>query len=160
MKEFLLDLVHHQAWADAEHWKAVRAFPVALADEDMTKRLFHIHLVQAGFLSVLLRRPFDGKQFQQNLDMSHLVVTAQKNSEEFASFVETAVSDQLSEIVNVPWFKDPPMNLPVSRALIQVTMHSQYHRGQNARRLRELGGEPPATDFIVWEWKERPVPQW
>ena len=36
-------------------------------------------------------------------------------------------------------------------------MHSHYHRGQNATRLRELGGEPPMTDLIVWYWKGRPV---
>jgi uncharacterized damage-inducible protein DinB len=39
-------------------------------------------------------------------------------------------------------------------------MHSHYHRGQNATRLRELGGEPPMTDLIVWYWKGRPRPDW
>jgi uncharacterized damage-inducible protein DinB len=39
-------------------------------------------------------------------------------------------------------------------------MHSHYHRGQNATRLRELGGEPPPTDLIVWYWKGRPAPEW
>jgi uncharacterized damage-inducible protein DinB len=39
-------------------------------------------------------------------------------------------------------------------------MHSQHHRGQNATRLRELGGEPPMTDLIVWYWKGRPGPRW
>ena len=37
-----------------------------------------------------------------------------------------------------------------------MAMHSQWHRGQNAMRLRELGGEPPTTDLIVWYWKGRP----
>jgi uncharacterized damage-inducible protein DinB len=39
-------------------------------------------------------------------------------------------------------------------------MHSHYHRGQNATRLRELGGTPPTTDYIVWLWKGRPQPAW
>ena len=39
-------------------------------------------------------------------------------------------------------------------------MHSHYHRGQNATRLRELGAEPPGTDLIVWYWKSRPAPAW
>jgi uncharacterized damage-inducible protein DinB len=34
------------------------------------------------------------------------------------------------------------------------------HRGQNARRLRELGGEPPTTDLIVWIAAGRPPPDW
>ena len=35
-----------------------------------------------------------------------------------------------------------------------------YHRGQNATRLRELGGEPPLTDFVAWLWKGRPDGKW
>ncbi len=29
-------------------------------------------------------------------------------------------------------------------------LHSQYHRGQLASRIREQGGSPPSTDFVVW----------
>jgi uncharacterized damage-inducible protein DinB len=39
-------------------------------------------------------------------------------------------------------------------------MHSHYHRGQNATRLRELGGTPPNTDLIVWYWKGQPESEW
>jgi hypothetical protein len=35
------------------------------------------------------------------------------------------------------------------KALLQGAMHSHYHRGQDATRLRELGGEPPMTDMMV-----------
>jgi uncharacterized damage-inducible protein DinB len=39
-------------------------------------------------------------------------------------------------------------------------IHSHHHRGQNAAALRELGGEPPPTDLIVWYWKEKPGAPW
>jgi uncharacterized damage-inducible protein DinB len=52
------------------------------------------------------------------------------------------------------------MTLTVTEALTQCDMHSQHHRGQNATRLRELGGEPPPTDLIFWYWKGRPAPEW
>ena len=61
-----------------------------------------------------------------------------------------------NERIDIPWFKDPPLSLTVAEALTQMAMHSQWHRGQNATRLRELGGEPPTTDLIVWYWKGRP----
>jgi len=41
-------------------------------------------------------------------------------------------------------------------ALTQMAMHSQWHRGQNATRLRELGAQPPTVDLIAWYWKGRP----
>jgi uncharacterized damage-inducible protein DinB len=54
------------------------------------------------------------------------------------------------------WFKDPPLTITVAEALTQCSRHSHYHRGQNAARLRELGGEPPTTDLIVWHGKAAP----
>jgi uncharacterized damage-inducible protein DinB len=57
--------------------------------------------------------------------------------------------DRMEEIIDVPWFK-PPAKISVRHALTQAAMHSHYHRGQNATRLRELGGVPPMTDFIIW----------
>jgi uncharacterized damage-inducible protein DinB len=43
---------------------------------------------------------------------------------------------------------------------MQAAMHSHYHRGQNATRLRELGGVPPATDFIMWVRNGQPNARW
>jgi uncharacterized damage-inducible protein DinB len=107
----------------------MQAYSQSLQDEDIAKRLFHIHLVQSGFLSVILSHPIDRKQFQENLDMAKCVATTGKNNEEFATFLNGADSRQLERIVNIPWFKEPPLNLQVSHALIQACMHSQYHRG-------------------------------
>jgi uncharacterized damage-inducible protein DinB len=52
------------------------------------------------------------------------------------------------------------LRLTVTEALTQCAMHSHYHRGQNATRLRELGGEPPATDLSVWYWRGRLAADW
>ena len=67
---------------------------------------------------------------------------------------------RLAESLDIPWFKDPPLTLRVEEALAQCSMHSHYHRGQNAIRLREVGGEPPMTDYIYWLWKGRPHAAW
>ena len=80
--------------------------------------------------------------------------------EEMAGFMEAVSEARLDERIEMPWFKDPPLAITVTEALTQGAMHSHYHRGQNATRLRELGGEPPGTDLIVWYWKGRPAPDW
>jgi uncharacterized damage-inducible protein DinB len=66
---------------------------------------------------------------------------------------------RLTEIIEVPWFQ-PPLKISVRHALMQAAMHSHYHRGQNATRLRELGGVPPGTDFIVWLRDVQPAARW
>lgn len=48
----------------------------------------------------------------------------------------------------------------LGETMIQVAMHSQYHRGQINTRLRELGAEPPLVDYIAWIWFGRPDAAW
>jgi hypothetical protein len=44
------DLWKHHAWADAEHWCAFAAFPVALEDRALLERLHHLHLTQSAWV--------------------------------------------------------------------------------------------------------------
>ncbi len=39
---------------------------------------------------------------------------------------------------------------PLCDVLLHVLLHSAYHRGQVAAAVREAGGQPAATDYIVW----------
>jgi hypothetical protein len=49
MHSLLRDLYGHQAWADAEQWRAVHAYAPASADTAIRERLHHMHLVQRAF---------------------------------------------------------------------------------------------------------------
>jgi uncharacterized damage-inducible protein DinB len=46
--------------------------------------------------------------------------------------------------------------LPPWVVLRQVINHAAYHRGQVAAKLKRLGVEPPATDFIFWAFEQIP----
>ena len=162
MSCLIKDLLGHQAWADAEHWRAVRSHPVACADEVIRKRLQHIHQVQRMFVwavgdrgsNLEFTKPDDFETFEQ------LQVFARGSHTLIDQLLSTLLEARLEERVTFSWFKDPPLTISVSEALAQCAMHSQWHRGQNAARLRELGGEPPMVDLIVWFWKGRPAVQW
>ena len=91
-------------------------------------------------------------------NMADLKAFARKVHTELAAMLE-AMDHQLAETAEVPWFQ-PPLKISVRHALMQAAMHSHYHRGQNATRLRELGGVPPATDFIVWVRNGQPNARW
>ena len=160
MNTLLHDLYGHQAWADAEHWRALEAHPRALEDKAIRKRLHHIHLTQRAFLCIVRGEELVIRKLEEFPTMSALKEYAKSNHEDAVNFLKNVSKERLGEIVTIPWFKDPPISLTVEQALTQAAMHSHYHRGQNASRLRELGGEPPLTDFIVWLWKEKPEARW
>jgi uncharacterized damage-inducible protein DinB len=63
------------------------------------------------------------------------------------------------ESLDVPWFRGMPGGTLRGEALVRAAMHSQWHRGRNAARLKELGLEPPTIDPIVWLFSGRPAPK-
>lgn len=158
----LLDLFRHQAWADAEHWRALKAAPEALDDHAIRERLCHLHLVQQAFLWAVRARGdrFTAWKPEDYPDLRALEVEVRTFHETAIPYVAALGDGDWAGQVTIPWFKDPPLVITREEALTQAAMHSHYHRAQNATRLRELGGAPPLTDLIVWWWKGRPEPAW
>jgi uncharacterized damage-inducible protein DinB len=160
MHRLLSDLYGHQSWADAEHWRAIGASQRAREDRAILDRLHHIHLVQSAFLwatgdrsaQFSVSKPGDFAGFEELREYARNVHAR------VARLIERLGDARLAESITMPWFNDPPLTLSVAEALTQAAMHSHYHRGQNATRLRELGVEPPTTDLIIWYWKGRPEP--
>jgi uncharacterized damage-inducible protein DinB len=154
------ELYEHQAWADAEHWRAMQAHGTALGDPALFDRLHHIHLVQRAFLSIVRGERVAITKAADFAASAELKRYAAEYHAAAAQYIGSVTPDRLAESITIPWFKDPPISVTVGQALTQAAMHSHYHRGQNATRLRELGGEPPLTDLIVWYWKGRPAADW
>ena len=156
----LRDLWAHHAWADAEHWRAFALFPAALTDAVLFERLHHLHLTQSAWVWAISdrRREF---VFSKPGDFTPgaLKDFAIRQHE---ALELTGTQDELAldRRIAIPWMTNPPLELSVREGLTQVAMHSHYHRGQNATRLRAVGGDPPGTDLITWIWKGRPAAAW
>ncbi len=161
MNSYLDELYSHQEWADAEHWRAFEAHPAALADKAIRERLLHIHQVQYAFLWITGPRTseFAFKKLEDFPSMADLKKYAQDGLAKMSELLRKTDQDHLEELIEVPWFK-PPLKISVRHALTQAVMHSHYHRGQNATRLRELEGIPPGTDFIEWLRQGQPAGRW
>jgi uncharacterized damage-inducible protein DinB len=158
----LSDLCGHDAWADAVHWRSFEAFPKALEDPKILERLFHIHLVQHAFAWVLEgQKGTFARPKPSDFETARALKDYGRQFHERLGLVLAGAPQELFERkVVIPWFKDPPVRVSVAEALVQAAMHTHYHRGQNAVRLREMGGQPSPTDLIVWYWKGRPLPEW
>ena len=162
MNPLLRDFCAHQSWADAEHWRAIETHAPAAADSAIRTRLHHIHMVQRVFMWAVGDRA-SGPPVSKPEDfgsLAELKPFARGSHDEIDRLLRGVTEAHLDSRITMPWFGDPPLSITVTEALTQCAMHSHYHRGQNATRLRELGGEPPMTDLIVWYWKGRPAPAW
>jgi uncharacterized damage-inducible protein DinB len=162
MNPLLRDFCAHQSWADAEHWRAIESACAGRRRLAIRTRLHHIHMVQRVFMWAVGDRssgcrPRSPRTSDRWLNSKGY---ARESHHEIDRFLRGVTEAALDSRITMPWFGDPPLSITVTEALTQCAMHSHYHRGQNATRLRELDGEPPMTDLIVWYWKGRPAPAW
>lgn len=164
--DLLNDLSRHTEWADATVWRVVLNSPAATTDKRLRDWLHHIHMVQHAFINVWRTLPHS-ENAGSGLSLVELCNWGreyhQLASEHFASLNE----DDLDQPMNMPWAKyltrqlgRDPSGTTRGETIAQVAAHSTYHRGQVNARLRELGAEPPLTDFIAWLWFGKPAAEW
>lgn len=162
MRSALHDLYRHQAWADAQHWRLIAGFDRARDDQTIRTRLHHIHVVQHAFRWITGDRqsPLPFTKAEAFPTFEALREYARSYHASVEPWLASLTDDRLATSIDIPFFEDPPLTITVAEALTQCALHSQHHRGQNAARLRELGGSPENTDYIIWLWKGRPASTW
>src|SRR5262245_6129400 len=108
MSALLRDLYGHQAWADAEHWRALEAHPPALEDARLRERLHHIHHVQRIFLWVVRDQParFAVTRPEDFASPTALKEYARTYHGEVAGFLGSLDEAGLARRVRIPFFKD------------------------------------------------------
>ncbi len=159
MLTFLRELLAHAEWANAVFFHAWGKSP-ARDHEEMRRRVEHIIGVQQGFLSILRGEPAGGPPGGPPATFEELKTRAQTSHAGLRDFAAGLTDQDLFRRVRIPWFPDPPCEITIAEALVQVAMHSQHHRGQCMTRLKDFGGEPKNVDWIIWLWKQKPQPRW
>jgi uncharacterized damage-inducible protein DinB len=159
-------LYGHMEWADALVWRAVLACDEASHDEKLRQYLHHLHLVQHAYLSAWRVEPA-AASYPNFDDTRTLMSWARSYYRELFTHLALVTEAQIAEPMRLPWLEivenelgRTPQSLSVGETMLQVPLHSLYHRGQVNARLREVGGEPPRADYIVWMWLGQPAPEW
>lgn len=159
-------LAAHLEWADALIWRAALKLSDARQDRRLVELLHHLHSVQRVYLQVWRGEPLHVPDLATFPDLSALATWTRPFYPELRAFAQTVDDSLLSRNVTFPWAAEVVKRLgsagpaTLGESVLQVVLHSGYHRGQVATRLRELGGDPPLTDFIAWIWMNRPEPEW
>lgn len=161
-----LEMMRQTEWADALVWRAVLAHPAAADDPATRERLHHVHLVQRVYLSLWRGEPLQVTEAPAFADLRALRDWGRDFHLEAAAYLDAAAKGAWEREIRFPWADRLAERFGVARpatfaeTVVQVASHSTYHRGQINARLRELGGEPPLTDFVAWIWAGRPAPRW
>ncbi len=66
------------------------------------------------------------------------------------SFVAELTDEKLKERIAYENIKGERWDYSLGQMMQHVVNHSTYHRGQVITSLRQLGGNPPSTDFLLY----------
>jgi uncharacterized damage-inducible protein DinB len=157
-------LLSHAEWADALVWKA--ALACGSEDGELRAGLHHLHMVQWAYLHIWRAEQVKPRELSSFPTLATIRGWAREYYRELPSYLGAVSAADLKRDVRFPWAERLVHRFGGARpatwgeSVVQVAMHSSYHRGQVARRLRELGGEPPLSDFLAWIWMDRPEADW
>ena len=151
--ELLRDMARHQAWADGIHWKALEEHPALRDDEEIQKRLKHM-LQAMRMLTALANGETPEAAGAKASEPAEDLKAAMEEAN--GAVAEALTSIDLEAAVSLPRGPQGPFQAPAGVLLLQAITHSQHHRGQNASRMRQLGVQPPMTDFVIWYAIGRP----
>lgn len=165
MLPMLNALMNHMEWADAAVWRAALKLPQP--DPKLHKLLLHLHSTQRAFLQVWRSSPLNLPSESKFPDLSSVLTWARTYYPEARQIVTYADEAQLKRPLPIAWadsytakFNRKAIPATFEETVHQVTDHTTYHRGQVNARIRELGGEPAAVDFIIWAWLGKPEAEW
>jgi len=71
------------------------------------------------------------------------------------SFLDQLAPERLGEDLVHRNTKGDESRVPVRDVLMQLVVHGAYHRGQIAAAVREAGGNPSPTDYILYVRQQR-----
>jgi uncharacterized damage-inducible protein DinB len=162
----LRELYRHMEWADASVWRAVFESESALADQKLRNYFYHLHLVQRAWLRAWRNEPA-AATFPTFDDAGAVREWGRSYYEEIFGYLDGLSDEEISRPMQLPWAElvekqlgRAPASITIAETMLQIPLHSLYHRGQINARLREVGGEPPTVDYIVWMWIEKPAANW
>jgi uncharacterized damage-inducible protein DinB len=157
-------LLSHAEWADALVWKAVTS--CGQEDDELRARLHHLHLVQWTYLHIWRAEQLKPRELSTFPTLAGIRRWAREYYRELPSYLGALSDPDLAKEVRFPWADRLVQRVGRARpatlaeSVLQVALHSTYHRGQVARRLRELAVEPPLSDYVAWVWLDRPEADW
>lgn len=162
----LVDLYRHMEWADAAVWRAALECDQAKTDAKLRDYLYHVHVVQRAFL-----RTWRGEEiaapFPTFDDLEELAAWGRSYYPEAHDHLATLTDEDLARPMPLAWAEritkllgQSPAETTLGDTVLQVAMHTAYHRGQANARLRQLEGTPPLVDYIAWVWFGRPAADW
>lgn len=137
-------LVDHLAWADARALEMVRE----PGDGRARELLAHVLATERVWMSRIRTGDSSHLEIWPDLDLGTCQAWLRENVAAYRSLLDALDPADLDEGIAYRNSSGVEFRTPLGEILTHVSLHGSHHRGQIARRVREIGGEPRDVDFI------------
>ena len=155
------DLLRYMLWADRLMLKAARE----VSPEDLTRdagisfgsmlgTMVHMLGSQRLWLARLSgSTPGPRPTLQDIPDLPSWVQGWEETAAGIEAFLAALTEEQLAAEIAWEDSEIGPVSRPLWQPVTHMVNHNTYHRGQVVSLLRQLGHQPPKTDFIYFQLK-------
>lgn len=144
----LRNLFEYDFWANRE---ALASLSTVAGDAARAQRFFaHIIGAQRVWLSRFESPEPPGAQPWPEMPLEEARAAIEELHSRWKALLETTTPEKLAGDLVYRNTKGDEFRTPRQDVLMQLVLHSAYHRGQVAAAVRDSGGKPAATDYIAY----------
>jgi uncharacterized damage-inducible protein DinB len=148
MKEYFLRLYTYNHWANDRYFQL---FDRQSAIPDRVQLLMsHVLVAQKLWLSRIKGTPDLSLHIWKPLSIDELKAMAVENTKNWLRYLREADQTEFDRMMSYQNFQKIDYTNRVSDIIIHTANHATYHRAQFAVLFRQIGIDPPNTDFITF----------
>ena len=148
MSEFFLRMLAYNNWANRRALDSIAGLD---GNDDQPRRWFaHILGAQKLWLLRIQGSNLSGAEVWPDLSFEECLALDAEMELKWGEYLQNMDEKERTRTVAYTNSKGDSFANTVDEIVTHMFNHGTYHRGQIATKVRELGGTPAATDFIVY----------
>ena len=148
LKNHLVQMFTYNDWATKTTIESTKG--MTNKDERLTELLSHIIAAQKVWLNRVLGEDTHTNPWEKYVEDEFGSLSTNITTE-WISLLEKYNDQDLDKRIEYRNLKGEKFVNTVKDIAVHVINHSTYHRAQIAQRIRQLGGSPAVTDYIVYK---------
>jgi len=149
MKEHFIELFEYNFWANEKVIDSIEKLPKH--DEHINKIMAHIAATPLYWISRLTTYELKLKEIFPTATLEEIRKFNLETKEVWDSYLVELDDDKIRDKISYKNFKGETYTYALKDILMQLVLHSAYHRGQVAKMVRAAGGIPASSDYISFK---------
>jgi uncharacterized damage-inducible protein DinB len=141
-------LFDYDYWANSETLASLRTVPSGA--ERPGKIFNHVIGAQRVWLARFENPAPPSAQPWPDLTLEECESAIEELHRQWKDLLDNLAPEKLADDLVYQTLKGAEYRTPIRDVLMHLILHSAYHRGQAAAAVREAGGKPAPTDYVVY----------